>query len=330
MRYHLFRRWSVFFLTIVITLSLCVSAGAAFLDQGSIASAYGKAVDYMTGNGVLNGFPDGTFKPEDTLTREQAAKIITYMKLGEKQAEELTDSNSPFEDLPFSYWSTPYVVWCVEQQIILGYGNGKFGPQDQLTGFQFAKMLLVALRLAREGNYVGAGDSWDEYVFEDGEKVGLFDGDSGMATNQPISRQQAALLAFNAMAAAIMNADMNGLEPSNDTGSAPETPEVPVVIPPTGTSDDSEPVPPTEPENPSGNDDISEDPEVGSDAGTGNEDPGETGHEIPGGNDNENPGDTETPSIPGEGEDPAPPENPGEDNKPPRDPSQPIELPDLP
>ncbi len=51
--------------------------------------------------------------------------------------------------------------------IIHGYGNGSFGPIDTLTGDLYAKMLLCALDLAREGNYSGGGADWYKVVRKD-------------------------------------------------------------------------------------------------------------------------------------------------------------------
>ena len=345
----------------VATVLMCVPVrAAAFNDADQIAGAYKSAVEDMTTRGIINGFPDGTFQPEGTLTREQAAKIITYMKIG-AEAEALTNSNSPFEDLESGYWSTPYVVWCVEQQIILGYGNGKFGPQDHLTGFQFAKMLMVALGLAREGNYVGAGDMWDDYVYEDGLKVGLFDGDIGMATNEAINREQAALLAFNAIKASMsVNVPVNNdggaekIEEKSDNSSygrdivGPiETPHDPAPVIPTDPSSEEMPRTPTAPEN------DTETPEAPDPGDDGSSNPGDEG--TPGEGDTETPevgfgGDTETPDPgaggerpgdegtpePGDGgNDTETPETPdpgvGGGNTPkPWDDSKPIELPELP
>lgn len=62
---------------------LCLPVSAGFTDEKQVGVAYKTAVDGMTSRGVLNGFPDGSFQPQGTLTREQGAKIIAYMVLGE-------------------------------------------------------------------------------------------------------------------------------------------------------------------------------------------------------------------------------------------------------
>ena len=48
------------------------------------------------------------------------------------------------------------IAWCSERGIISGYGTGSFGPSDQLTGDQFAKMLLCAFAEDAGQKYTGA------------------------------------------------------------------------------------------------------------------------------------------------------------------------------
>ena len=98
-------------------------------------------------------------------------------------------AKAPFDDVKADRWSAPCIEWCAEQGILLGYGDGRFGPDDTLTGDQFAKMLLCALKLARAGNYAGLGAAWYAAVREDAAAAKLYDGDASMATDRPITTQ---------------------------------------------------------------------------------------------------------------------------------------------
>ena len=191
------KRILAFAISAVLLYSFCTAVFADFSDHEKIGAAYRTAVADMTARGVLNGFPDGSFQPQGTLTREQGAKIIAYMALGEEVGQ-LTCTSAPFDDVKTDRWSAPCISWCAERQILLGYGDGRFGPEDTLTGEQFSKMLLCALGLAREGNYVGLGVTWADAVREDGKAAGIYAGDASMGSSAPISREQAALLAYNA------------------------------------------------------------------------------------------------------------------------------------
>ena len=125
---------------------MVVGAGAAssdFTDASDIKNV--EAVDVMVALGILEGGDKGDFQPNSILTREQAAKIICYMLLGEDSAEKLSTNSAVFNDVAADRWSAPYIGYCVNLGILAGDGNGNFFPEGKLTGAAFAKMLLVAL-----------------------------------------------------------------------------------------------------------------------------------------------------------------------------------------
>ena len=187
-------------LRILLPLALCAviwATALAFSDEEEIDNPYRDAVAAMTERGVLEGFEDGSFRPEESLTREQGAKIITYLCIGREAAEALVCRQAPFDDVAADRWSAPYIAWCVEKGIINGYGNGCFGPTDALTGDHYAKMLLCALGLGREDKTAYTGPDWFKAVREDAEAAGLYDGDPAMASGEPLNRSQAALLSWN-------------------------------------------------------------------------------------------------------------------------------------
>ena len=76
-------------LALVMTMSLVtVSAGAKdFTDDSEIT--YKEAVDVISALGVVDGYSDGDFRPDDVLTRGAAAKIICNLILGPTTASAL-------------------------------------------------------------------------------------------------------------------------------------------------------------------------------------------------------------------------------------------------
>ena len=194
-------------LSLVLALVLCFGlVGTAFAapanyqgytDADKIGDAYVEAADLMKGLGIIEGESATVVNPTGTFTREQAAKIVAYMLVGKDAAERLVASAAPFSDVEANRWSAGFISYCVENKIVNGYGDGKFGPTDPLTGYQFAKMLLAAVGYNQLGEYDGA--SWSINVAKDAIQKGVFDGDLSAATNSPIQRQQAMLMAFNTM-----------------------------------------------------------------------------------------------------------------------------------
>lgn len=188
----------------VLTTSLGFTALAAgsFTDGNEIGAPYAAAVDYIVETKVMTGFEDGSFRPGEGLKREQAAKMIACLLLGSEEAAKLTASSAPFTDVDAGRWSAGYIAYCAKQGIIVGDGTGTFDPAAPLGFLEFAKMLLCAFDIGEPGSYTGA--EWYYAVFDAAEDAGLFTGEAGItgaqaAATASITRQQAALLAYNAV-----------------------------------------------------------------------------------------------------------------------------------
>ena len=143
-------------LALVMTMSLVTISNAAFKDADKISNK--EAVDVMVAVGVLAGYDNGEFGATDTLTREQAAKIIAYLDLGEDIAEALP-AVKVFNDVEASRWSAKYIAYCADAGYIAGIGNGNFDPAGKLTGYAFGKMLLCALGYDADYEQL-TGSSW--------------------------------------------------------------------------------------------------------------------------------------------------------------------------
>ena len=187
-------------LSLVMLLGLMmVGAGAATTYTDADDITYTEAVDVMSAIGVFSGSDTGDFQPNGDLTREQAAKIITYMLLGQTAADALTTNTAPFQDVAANRWSAGSIAYCVNMGIIAGDGNGHFYPTQTVNGYAFAKMLLVALGYdATIENYTGSG--WQINVATGAVAAKLTAGlDVSLANT--LTREQACQMAFNAIKA---------------------------------------------------------------------------------------------------------------------------------
>lgn len=176
---------------------MVIGAGAAdYKDQNSIS--YKEAVAVMSGVGVFQG-ADGSFNATGVLTRESAAKIITYMMMGKEAADALATSSAPFTDVAATRWSAGSIGYCVANKIISGDGQGHFYPELTVTGSAFAKMLLGALGYSAEiENLTGTG--WELNVAKLVVRAELSK-DLSSVLSKEMTREQAAQMAFNAMKA---------------------------------------------------------------------------------------------------------------------------------
>ena len=180
----------------VLGLTVVGASAANFNDQAEIENTTAAAV--MNAIGIIEGNEKGDFMPDQVLTREQAAKIITYMVMGPENAEKLGTSGTQFSDVAADRWSAPYIAYCANMGILAGDGTGKFNPEGELTGHAFAKMLLVALGYdATIQNYVG--NSWSINVATDAVNAGIYV--DGTVMSNPMTRDEAAQMAFQTLSA---------------------------------------------------------------------------------------------------------------------------------
>lgn len=202
--------------TLALVLALVMAIGlmafpvsADFTDDADIK--YTEAVDVMSAIGVIDGFEDGSFDPDGYLTREQAAKVVAYLMLGADDADALTASSAPFDDVAANRWSAGYIAYCVNEGIINGRSATTFDPTGNVTGYEFAKLMLGCL------GYDGAiekytGATWNINVAKTALTVGLFTGNKGANYNVPLTREEAALYAFNMLQADLVDYDNRGSE----------------------------------------------------------------------------------------------------------------------
>ena len=170
-------------------------AGAAFTDSADI-KVDTEVVDTLVSLGVVNGYDDGSFKPNGTVTRAEMAKMIYVLRTGNSDASAYNDDKTSFTDIG-SHWARGYIKYCQSLGIIAGKSNTKFCPNDKVTAQEAAKMLLVTLGYdATKAGLTGA--NWASKTNALADENGLVD-DVNTSFTSACPRQYAAQLIYNAV-----------------------------------------------------------------------------------------------------------------------------------
>ena len=170
-------------------------AGAAFTDSADI-KVDTEVVDTLVSLGVVNGYDDGSFKPNGTVTRAEMAKMIYVLRTGNSDASAYNDDKTSFTDIG-SHWARGYIKYCKSLGIIAGKSNTKFCPNDKVTAQEAAKMLLVTLGYnADKAGLVGA--NWASRTNALADENGLLE-DVNTSFTSACPRQYAAQLIYNAI-----------------------------------------------------------------------------------------------------------------------------------
>lgn len=136
--------------TAIVSAALAgaASANVSFPDVKPNNSHY-EAITSLAQQGVIQGFPDGDFKPNVDVTRGQAAKMI--VKAFNLSVLDPKDSNFSDVDLHDEY--RPYIATLKELGIVKGYDDGTFGIDNSVTRAQMAKMVALAIGIEAKGKH---------------------------------------------------------------------------------------------------------------------------------------------------------------------------------
>ena len=173
-------------------------AGAAFTDQADI-KVENEVVDTLIELGVINGYTDGSFKPNDTVTRAEMAKMIYVLRTGNSDASAYNNDKTTFTDIN-GHWARGYVKYCQSLGIIAGQSATTFAPDQTVTAQEAAKMLLVTLGYdAQKAGLVGI--NWASKTNALADENGLLE-DVNTSFTAACPRQYAAQIIYNAIDAA--------------------------------------------------------------------------------------------------------------------------------
>ncbi len=137
-------------LTLVLVLLPHASA-ATFPDMSDTHPAT-PAVEWLTEKNIVQGNPDGTFRPQQNLNRAELAKIL----VGAFGTQNLS-AGTCFTDVQNGEWYAPFVCGAKQMGIVEGYPDGTFRPSADVTAVEAAKMIAKTLDIDMT---LAAGDAW--------------------------------------------------------------------------------------------------------------------------------------------------------------------------
>ena len=117
------------------SVNLTAESQPVFSDVPADAD-YAQAVSWCREQGVMQGVSADRFAPDSTLTRAMVASVL-YRDAGEPAVT----GNSAFTDVPAGRWYSDAIVWAAGKEIVGGYGDGRFGPDDPVTKEQLDIMV---------------------------------------------------------------------------------------------------------------------------------------------------------------------------------------------
>ena len=115
-----------------------------YTDSDKISEYAKNAVAYCAANKILSGYEDMTFRPQQNITREEAAKILAVaLKL------EVTGTTTFADNARIQSWAVPYVAACQKAGVFNGDEANRFNPQQKITRAETAKVMVDSLKIKK-------------------------------------------------------------------------------------------------------------------------------------------------------------------------------------
>jgi len=156
---------------------------------------YRDAVDYVMENGIMSGYNATTFGPNDELSRAMVVQVLYN-----KEGQPTVSGAHSFPDVKSGDWFNNAVTWGSQKGVVGGYGDGRFGPNDNVTIEQIAVILWNYAGKPEGGDDltdIGAHSDWAEDALRWAESEDILSGVPYDTVTAAATRAQTAQMLMN-------------------------------------------------------------------------------------------------------------------------------------
>ncbi len=177
-------------ISMIMSVFTSVFAGVELKDVEG--TDYESAVEALVELGIVNGYEDGTYRPGQTVSRAEMAKLLV-VAAGLEQAAKLAEGATKFSDVNGG-WASGYVNVASEYGFIMGYPDGTFRPDDIVS---YAEAATMALRVLGYKSVVEAKGTWPTNYIAKAEDLDMLEDITYNSYNDGAIRGNVAILVWN-------------------------------------------------------------------------------------------------------------------------------------
>ncbi|MBQ6860218.1 MAG: S-layer homology domain-containing protein [Clostridia bacterium] len=187
------------FLCLLLVMVTCFSVNTfAATDFKDIKNEKHKAaVEKLVLFNIINGYEDGTFKPDNKVTRAELSKMLVVAMGKQSLVEPAKSKYLAFSDVLSSYWAYGHIKVASDEKLVNGYEDGTFKPAGNVTYAEAATMVLRAL--GYEDEVKRSELKWPNNYMSCADDLELFEGISTFKAGDPANRGDIAILLWNAL-----------------------------------------------------------------------------------------------------------------------------------
>ncbi len=120
---------------------------------------YEDAIWYVYNNGIVQGYEDGSYKPDQNINRAELLKIVVESKYNNEF--NAYDGMDCFTDVKSDAWYAKYVCFAQDMGLVEGYSDGSFKPANNINFVEALKIVLIGMGYDYE-----EGDPWYRLIVE--------------------------------------------------------------------------------------------------------------------------------------------------------------------
>lgn len=189
------------FISLLVAFTMVFSMIVPSLSFASFSdiegSKYEEAIEKLVALDTIKGYEDGTFKPNNSITRAELATIITFV-LGLQDAANLAQyNNSQFSDVVAGAWYTGYINIAANEKVVSGYPDGTFRPNEKVSYAEATTMLINALGLNQVVNK--SGGTWPSNYMSKAAQLGITKDITGVSGSDSATRGDICLMAWETL-----------------------------------------------------------------------------------------------------------------------------------
>ncbi len=182
---------------VAVLLLLPTANALAFTDMSGQTTAVQNAVNKLETLNILEGYPDGTIRPQDTITRAEFAKIACVTAGVDSELAGVSTQSTTFTDVKSGAWYTQWINLAVAKGYLVGYETGgvrTFRPGGNITQ---QEALTVLLRIAGYSDLLGG--TWPANYISKADDLGIINKNTFVGAKSAL-RSECFVLADNALA----------------------------------------------------------------------------------------------------------------------------------
>jgi len=179
----------IFLTAIAVVILLAPMAHALDIPfSDHIGNRWQSGIEFVYNHGIVQGYPDGTYKPNKTLNRAELLKIIVASSF-DASSYNSYDSSSCFSDISAGLWYTKYICFAKNKGIVQGYSDDTFKPDKDVNFVEALKIMFKGMDVSLTSE---SEDPWYQKYYNTADDKYLVPYELQGQFDQKLSRAQTA------------------------------------------------------------------------------------------------------------------------------------------